>query len=150
MSDQSKHDPRYDDLARQYEGSPRRARPIHTGLLEYAANEACPLRQHVGPIEYYGPDPHGSSSGPVPAMAQYFLGFMAPFLATGLGCLLSAARISPENSLVIGVVAVIAISIYVRVHFRWRAFIPGVLTTVLLIPLLFIGAIYVVCGGAKL
>jgi hypothetical protein len=133
VSDQPRHEPRHDDLARQ---SAKRRR-IHVGALEEEPGEGRPVRQHSGPIEYYGPDRQTSDARPVDPVVQYLLGLATPFFATVCGCALSVLPIDPVGNIWICAIVTILICLYLRIRHHWRAFIPGVLTTVLLVYGLF-------------
>lgn len=120
-------DPRYAQLVRQYG---ERARvPVNTSVLEYA---------HAEPRRF-------------PVALQFILGLIAP-LAYGALAVMTLAMVErvPEVFTVLALVhplVFIGLVIWLRVAFKLRGFLAGVLTMVLGLPLGFGAVCAVICAN---
>lgn len=100
---------------------------------------------NVLPLEYYRPDP-AQQKPRVPLIAQFVLGVaLVPALIAAGVATMAKTRIPPDI-LVLLVPALAAICIVVRLKLKWKAFFPGVLTAIFLIPLVLVVTVLVACG----
>jgi hypothetical protein len=109
-----------------------------------------PVQLDYGRARY--PQKSAKASAGVQAVAGFGFWVLAVFFAAGF---LATTRADPFNSptgitgLGAELVLVFAFSIWVRVKYKWRGFIPGVLLGFGLTCLVPIGLVFVICGNGK-
>lgn len=103
------------------------------------------------PIPYARPMPAPEPQPSISSQVQYLLGILSPFAVVAILWALSGSmrilRIPPAAFVPITWIAFgafIAMVVYVSTKLKWKAFLPGVLTIVLLIPLI----LFAICGIA--
>jgi hypothetical protein len=119
MSDQPKQDPRYSELAKQYEKQP----PVQVETLGYATGTRGEKRRKYG---------------------QFAAGMAAPYLyTTAVIASVSSFGGTPQiwqAVLWLAVAAFVVGVVYIHTMTSWKAFTPGVVTGILVVPLVLAGA----------
>lgn len=126
MQPGSRDDPRYAALVAQYGPSARV--PVNTSVIEYA----CAPKQRF------------------PTVLQFFLGMAAPLVYGALAAF-SLVVVQSQNDAFFALlwlhpIIFLGSVIYLRVKFKWRAFLAGVLTVILALPLGVGVVCAVICG----
>lgn len=128
MSDNPRQDPRYADLAKQYEQRP----PVRVEMLDYART----------------PETRGEKRR---KHGQFAAGMAAPYLyAVTATALVSSIPSSPEASQALALLALgIFIAGVVCIHLMtsWKSFLPGVLTGIFVLPLAFAAICAIIVTG---